>query len=370
MRARIESGMEAGAWGISSGLDYKPAYFAHTSEVVAVLKDAARSGTVFSNHDRLTPETGFSSLTGMAETLTIGEATGLAPVITHMKVQGWEQGRASEILRTMDEAERRGVHAAADVYPYLAGQTSLAALIIPGWAQEGGREAMLNRFRDRVQRVRIVREAEEAMKARFGGATGVYLPETQRELADLMTEMGATTGGEAVVRLLEQGNPGAILRFGSEADLVAILQHPTASIACDCGASLAERGHPRGWGTYQARRGCRTHRLHDERLPCAPTASKAQLWTGAAPDPGEPVDVGHREVDTTLLRCGKQMQHRVGGSTHGDVERHGVFESLEGGDGTGQCRRVVVVVIAPRQFDDQSTSAQEEFFAVSMGRQH
>jgi len=46
------------------------------------------------------------------------------------------------------------------------------------------------------------------------------------------------------------GNQGIIARFGAEVDLVAIMQHPTTSIACDCGASLSERLHPRGWGSY------------------------------------------------------------------------------------------------------------------------
>ncbi len=250
MQGLIEAGLEAGAWGVSAGLDYKPAYFARIDEVIEVLEPAGRWQTVFTNHDRLTPETGFSSRLGMEETVAIGEATGLAPVFTHMKIQGREQGSAAEILQMMGDVEARGVPVAADVYPYLAGQTSLAALIIPGWAQAGGREAMIRRFRSPTLRARIVAEANEAMDARFGGPAGVYLPATQKELVDIMADMGGASGGEAVVRLVEEGSPGAILRFGSEEDLVAILQHPTVSVACDCGASTAERGHPRGWGSY------------------------------------------------------------------------------------------------------------------------
>ena len=61
------------------------------------------------------------------------------------------------------------------------GQTGLAgAFTIPGWAQDGGREAMLKRFADPAQRARIVKEAEEAMTARFGGPAGVYLPSMSR----------------------------------------------------------------------------------------------------------------------------------------------------------------------------------------------
>ncbi len=108
---------------------------------------------------------------------------------------------------------------------------------------------MLKRFKDPALRARIVAEAEQAMKARFGGPEGVFLPATKRELVDIMREQQASAG-EAIVRVLEQGNATAILRFGVEADLVKILQHPATSIACDCGASTDTRQHPRAFGTF------------------------------------------------------------------------------------------------------------------------
>jgi N-acyl-D-amino-acid deacylase len=249
MRQLIADGFTAGAWGVSAGLDYKPAYFAHADEVIRVVEAAKPWRTYFSNHDRVTPESGFSSLAGMAETIAIGERAGVAPVITHMKLQGHEQGRADVIIRQMRQATARGTYTAADVYPYLAGQTGLVALTIPGWAQDGGREAMLQRFGDPTLRARIITEAEAAMNARFGGATGVYLPQLKQELTAVMRDMQAGAG-EAVIRLLERGNPGIIARFGIEADLVRILQHETSSIACDCGATAREATHPRYFGTF------------------------------------------------------------------------------------------------------------------------
>ena len=249
MRQLITAGLAAGAWGVSAGLDYKPAYFATTEDVIAVVGVAREWRTAFTNHDRLTPESGFSSLAAMAETIAVGARTGLTPVVTHMKLQGHEQGRADTILTQMRQATERGNYTAADVYPYLAGQTGLVAFTIPGWAQDGGREAMLKRFADPAQRARIVKEAEAAMTARFGGPAGVYLPSMKQELTDVMREM-QVPAGEAVVRLLERGSPGIIARFGIEADLVRILQHPTASVACDCGAVEREAAHPRYYGTF------------------------------------------------------------------------------------------------------------------------
>jgi N-acyl-D-amino-acid deacylase len=249
MRAIVVKGLESGAWGVSSGLDYKPAYYAHVEDVVRVVEPAAQWRTSFPNHDRLTPESKFSSRAGVGETIAIGERAGLFPVVTHMKAQGVEQGTAGSLLAMMDSATKRGAYTAADAYPYLAGQTGLGALMIPAWAQDGGREAMLERFKDPAQRARIVAETEQAMNARFNGAEGVFLPATKQQLVDVMREM-QVPAGEAVVRILEQGNAPAILRFGSEADLVKILKHPTTSIACDCGASTETRQHPRAFGSF------------------------------------------------------------------------------------------------------------------------
>jgi N-acyl-D-amino-acid deacylase len=249
MRALITAGLEHGAWGVSAGLDYKPAYYAQIEEAIRVVEAAAPWRTNFPNHDRLTPESNFSSKAGVAETIAIGEKAGLVAVVTHMKAQGLEQGTAGTLLSMIAAATGRGHYTAADAYPYLAGQTSLGALLIPAWAQDGGRDAALARFKDPVQRARIVAETEQAMKARFGGPEGVFLPAVKRELVDIMREQQASAG-ETVVRILEQGNATAILRFGSEADLVKILQHPTTSIACDCGASTDTRQHPRAFGSF------------------------------------------------------------------------------------------------------------------------
>jgi N-acyl-D-amino-acid deacylase len=250
MRNLLVANLEKGAWGVSAGLDYKPAYFSSTEEVIDIVQAARSYRTVFTNHDRVTPESNFSSKVGMNETIVIGGGAGLVPIITHMKVQGREQGTAAEFLKTMTDAMAQGRYIAADAYPYLAGQSGLGALIIPGWAQDGGRAKMLERFKDPALRAKIVAEAEEAMAARFGGPQGVYMPSTKRELTDVMKELGVA-GGEAVVRVLEQDNMGAILRFGAEADLIKILQHPTTSIACDCGAALPGRAsHPRYYGTF------------------------------------------------------------------------------------------------------------------------
>jgi N-acyl-D-aspartate/D-glutamate deacylase len=246
----LDRALEAGAWGVSAGLDYKPAYYAKTEEVVAALSPLRGWRTNFPNHDRLTPEWSFSSLAAMRETIEIGERAGLVPVITHMKLQGKEQGRADSALAMMRAATARGVYTAADVYPYLAGQTALAALFVPGWAQEGGRDALVQRLRDSSTRTRIVRETEEGLVARVGAAANIYVIGRNKTVAQIMTEMGGgVSPGEAIARILEVDSPGMIATFGAEPDLVKLIQYPDAAIACDCGAAR-NAAHPRFFGTF------------------------------------------------------------------------------------------------------------------------
>ena len=84
----------------------------------------------------------------------------------------------------------------------------------------------------------------------------------------------------------------------------------------------------------------------------------------------QPVDIGHGEVDLALVRRGKQMQDGVGRAAHGDVERHGVFERLEGGDPARQHALVALFVIAPREIDDEMASLDEQAPPVGVRRHH
>lgn len=249
MQAAIDRNMAQGAWGVAAGLDYKPGYYARADEVTKIVSVARKWRTDFPNHDRLRPEDNFSSYKGMAETIAIAEGAGLMPVITHMKSQGRERGKGPAALQMMDEATARGIPTTGDVYPYLAGLSGLGSLIIPGWAEDGGRAAMLKRFADPVLRQKIIEETEGAMAARFGGPEQIYVMDTGQELTSVMAELNVRAG-EAVIRLLEKKSMSAILRFGAEDDLVAFLRHPNVAISCDCGASNAAKWHPRQWGTF------------------------------------------------------------------------------------------------------------------------
>jgi len=249
MQELIRRNLAAGAWGISAGLDYKPAYFATREEVTKIVAPAAPWRTLFTNHDRVTPPA-FSSIAGMGETIAIGNAAGIVPILTHIKLWPNEMGQSGRAIAAIRASTARGQYAAADIYPYIQANTFLGALIIPSWAQAGGREALLKRLADPALRAKIAAETTTAIVARAGGPDGIFLPTHAKQLTGYMAEIGATDATETVLRLVEREDPFGIFRFGSEEDLAAFLQYPDTAISCDCGSTTETKVHPRNYGAF------------------------------------------------------------------------------------------------------------------------
>ena len=84
----------------------------------------------------------------------------------------------------------------------------------------------------------------------------------------------------------------------------------------------------------------------------------------------QPVDILHGEGDAALIGGRQQMQHCVGGTTHRDIERHGVLERLEVRNRPRQRGFVVLLVVAARQIDNQMAGLDEQPLAIGVGRQH
>jgi N-acyl-D-aspartate/D-glutamate deacylase len=278
MRALVRSGLEQGAFGVSAGLDYKPGFFATTTEVTAVV-DAARGWrTNFPNHDRIHAGNGFSSLAGQGETIRIAADAGLMPVVTHMHMLSRDQGRADTAFQVFADSARCGVPVGVDAYPYTFAATALDQILIPAWAQAGGHAAMMQRFADRTQRARITAETDAVIETRIRGAGNIYLPDIKRELAEIVAERGVTPG-EAIVQLLEAGETHVILRSVTDADRERILRDPLTAISCDCGAIASQTGHPRNWGAYPRFFG---HYVRDRQLATWPDAVRRATALPAA----------------------------------------------------------------------------------------
>ena len=167
MRGLVRQGMEDGAFGLSSGLFYVPGTFTPTDEVVELARVAGRMGGIYISHMRNEAD---GIVDSVRETIAIGERGGLPTQVTHHKVIGKKYwGRSTDTLKLIDEARARGVDATIDQYPYTASATSIQAALLPAWAQEGGREALMKRLDDPATREKIKAESARIIREERGG---------------------------------------------------------------------------------------------------------------------------------------------------------------------------------------------------------
>ncbi|HEX8336647.1 MAG TPA: D-aminoacylase [Pyrinomonadaceae bacterium] len=269
MKALVAEAMEDGALGLSTSLQYVPARFAKTDEIVELAKVARAYGGIYATHQRSEANALDASL---SEVFEIARRARIPTEIWHLKAayrKNW--GRMPQVLAKIRAARARGLDVTADVYPYVAASTGLAACL-PPWAVEGGGEKMLARLRDPATRARIradiLRDSDEWENIYLGsgGASGVLIGSVfNRDLEALqgrrVSEIAKEQGKDEVEALLDiivadRGQTGAIYFMMNEDDLRAALREPYVSVCTDSGARAADgplsgsKSHPRGWGSY------------------------------------------------------------------------------------------------------------------------
>lgn len=261
MAAMVRAGMTEGAFGLSSGLVYLPGTFAPTQEVVALARIAAETGGIYITHMR---DEAAGVMESVRETIAIGESADLPAQITHHKVAGpGQKGKSRETLRLVEEARARGVDVTMDAYPYMAGRTGLDSLL-PVWAREGGREAMLARFADPTLRPKILAGIVESLRMDRGAGdpANVQISYSPREpelagktLAEITRARGRGTGFEAaaetVLEILQKSFVRAIFHSMAPEDVERIVVHPLTMIASDGEVVPVDTAqHPRSYGTF------------------------------------------------------------------------------------------------------------------------
>src|SRR2546422_4719088 len=155
MKKLVADAMKDGALGVSTSLQYVPARFARTDEIVELAKVAHPYGGIYITHQRSEANAIDDS---MREVFAIARRANIPVEIWHLKTaykKNW--GRMPGILERIAAARRQGLKITADVYPYVAGSTSLSACL-PPWALEGGTDRMVARLRDPETRARLKRE--------------------------------------------------------------------------------------------------------------------------------------------------------------------------------------------------------------------
>ncbi|HEV2826533.1 MAG TPA: D-aminoacylase [Pyrinomonadaceae bacterium] len=269
MKQLVAAAMKDGALGLSTSLQYVPARFATTDEIVELAKIARHYGGIYITHQRSEANALDESL---AEVFAIGRRAKIPVEIWHLKTaykKNW--GRMPEVLGKIKRARAQGLDITADIYPYIAGSTSLSACL-PPWALEGGTEQMLKRLKDQRTRERLKTEIStdakewENIYLGSGGATGVLIGSVvNRDLESMQGKRLSQIAEEqnkdpldALFDLIlaDHGQTGAIYFMMSEADMRAAMQSPFVSFCTDSGARANDgplagaKSHPRGWGSY------------------------------------------------------------------------------------------------------------------------
>ena len=269
MKQLVAQAMRDGALGLSTSLQYVPARFAKTDEIVELAKVARQFGGIYATHQRSEANALDQSL---AEVFQIARQAKIPVEIWHLKTaykKNW--GRMPEVLEKIRRAQAEGLDISADIYPYIAGSTSLSACL-PPWALEGGVEKVMARLRDPETRKRLKWEISadatdwENIYLGSGGPSGVLVSAVvNRELDPMQGKRISQIAEEqkkdpldALFDLLlaDHAQTSAIYFMMSEADMNAAMRAPFVSFCTDSGARATDgplagsKSHPRGWGSY------------------------------------------------------------------------------------------------------------------------
>jgi len=244
MKTHLREWLDAGAVGMSAGLEYQPGALSPISELVDLCSVVAASGGVYAPHQR-----GYWSrlAQGCRESFEIGRRSGVKVHISHLAVDD----TAAELL---DEAQASGVDVSFDMYPYAAACTHLL-MMLPEWAQAGGYEASMHRIsleRERLrletatrigERGEITLSCVEDSAELEGRSLGALARESGRADVDYLFDMLAAHAGRAL----------AIYHWPDSIDGDAILRRTIAHplyIGSTDGIYMGSRPHRRGFGTF------------------------------------------------------------------------------------------------------------------------
>jgi N-acyl-D-amino-acid deacylase len=247
MQALVATAMCQGAIGLSTGLFYAPQSFSRTDEVVALAAEAGKRGGFYDSHIRDESSYTVGLLAAIDEEIEIARAAHIPAHVSHIKALGVDvQGQASAVIARIAAARAAGLNITASQYPWSASGSSMVASLVPLWAQDGGRTAMLARFADPTQATRLRADMAENMRKR-GGPTKLLITEGA-ERNRTLAEVAAATGTDpitAAIAVIRVGDPGVISFNQSEADIAAFMRQPWVMTDSD-----ASPGHPRVYGSF------------------------------------------------------------------------------------------------------------------------
>ncbi len=260
MQQLLDESMQAGAFGMSTGLIYAPGCYADTNELAKVAAAVAPYGGIYETHMR---NEGEHLLESIEEAAEIGRRSGARVQIAHHKVVGrlnWGKGKQSQAL--IAQLRAQGLDIANDQYPYTASATTITT-IFPDWAHVGGVDGLLARLSNPDQRTAIRTAVLESMEKRAERFEDILISEVKTAANKhfegmTVAEAALSVGQEAIdfvidLVLAERAGVSAVTFAMCEEDVQTILAHPLTMIGSD-GASIAMScsgtPHPRNFGTF------------------------------------------------------------------------------------------------------------------------
>lgn len=262
MKTMTTEAMQAGAFGLSTGLIYVPANYARTEEVVELAKVAARFGGLYATHMR---SEGELEMEAIQETLQIARQAGIAAHIAHHKIAGRKNwGKSDVTLRTFADARADGLTITWDQYPYPAGATVLPAALPPHIQAEGA-EAYAKKLQDPGVRNSIKQEIESEEKSSWenlikgAGFENIVISAAPRhpdfigrsiaEIAETHSRDPYDIYFDLVVE--EKMEAGIIIFMMDDEDIERILKDPGTMIGSDGAPGFGtDKPHPRMTGTF------------------------------------------------------------------------------------------------------------------------
>jgi len=269
MKALVRDAMHDGAVGVSTSLQYAPAMYAKTEELIALAAEAGKLGGIYASHIR---DEGDGILPALDEAIKIGREGHLPVEIWHLKAAGkanW--GRMPEIVAHIEQARKSGVDIDADTYAYTASFNTFSA-IIPPWAHDGGDGSLLERLKDPAARARIRKEMESTTgdwNNEWQQVTGPgsiiigavqnpkLLPIQGKTIAEIAKLWGKDPIDTVFDLLIEDSAFTSVAMFTmAEPDVALALKQPWVSICNDSqgtapgGLLGKEHPHPRAYGTF------------------------------------------------------------------------------------------------------------------------
>lgn len=215
--------------------------------MVALAREAASRGGVYDSHIRDESSYTIGLAAAIDEAMAIGRRASMPVHISHIKALGVDvQGQAPAIVARIEAARRRGERVTADQYPWDASGTTLAAALVPPWAQDGGREALLHRLADPRDATRLRADMAEALRKR-GGADALLVTEgaeSGRTLAQVASRLRVYPV-EAAIATIRVHDPAVASFNQSEADIATFMRQPWVMTGSDASA-----GHPRVYGSF------------------------------------------------------------------------------------------------------------------------